>query len=602
MDDFTLALDPTSSLSLQHQLRRKLVDAINRGVLRPGRRLPSSRRLARLAGVSRNTVALAYDALLAEGHLVSRARSGVFVASDVPAGRVAAMTRAVTPISPVVERLAGAATDDAYFRCPNNWHKYPYPFIDGCIDPALIPLAEWREAMRLACSRQEALRWSTEGAVSAEAVLAEEIRTKILPAQGIDANADEVLMTLSSRHALQLVAELLVRRATPVVLEEPCDHELRRRLLDRQVEVILSDSCFPEPMPQNAVVFASAQPCARSAAFARENQRALLEDAARSGCIFVEHEVPQEVRDTPRIAPALRALDGSGRVVHVGSLSPLVAPGPAPGMIVADPRFIERARQLRGTLGADLPPVHQHAWAHFISLGHYAAALARARRMLGDRRRELRDALNHYLHKFVTIETFAGASAYWVRGASRLDAAELARCAAAIGVLIEPLRVGEHRNLFRLGVTGIPRDRIRAGIHALSRIIRDDPAQGSRRLADETLAPLDAGRLRAALAGATLLYNTVYGDPCTIEMRRDGVLVGRAGYASEDCDRGRWWIDAGRWFRQWQSWAYGEASGYTIVIDGDQMRLYSADGLLADTAVITRPARARASGRRQQSP
>jgi GntR family transcriptional regulator / MocR family aminotransferase len=64
--------------------------------------------------------------------------------------------------------------------------------------------------------------------------------------------------------------------------------------------------------------------------------------------------------------------------------------------------------------------------------------------------------------------------------------------------------------------------------------------------------------LRRAMAGRTLLYSTVYGEPCTIQARADGALVGRAGYANEDRDSGRWWIEGDRWFRQWHSWAYGE--------------------------------------------
>src|SRR3546814_12775824 len=85
-DDFNIVLDPGIALSLQQQLRQKIVDAIYRGVLRPGRRLPSSRQLAQRIGVSRNTVSLAYDALLSEGHLTSRARSGFYVASGMETG------------------------------------------------------------------------------------------------------------------------------------------------------------------------------------------------------------------------------------------------------------------------------------------------------------------------------------------------------------------------------------------------------------------------------------------------------------------------------------------------------------------------------------
>ena len=217
--------------------------------------------------------------------------------------------------------------------------------------------------------------------------------------------------------------------------------------------------------------------------------------------------------------------------------------------------------------------------------------MARGSLVLQERRTALRDALNHYLHKFVSIHTRTGASAYWVRGGAQLDAAELARTAATVGILIEPVEAPAG-SLLCMGVTSLPTAKIREGVERLARLVRRDPRSGSGHLREEA-APLLRGRvLQRAMAGTTLLYNTVYGEPCTIEVRPDGELVGRAGYADEDRDQGRWWIEGDRWFRQWHSWAYGEVVGFYTVVDGDQVRWFSADGQLADTAVIVRGGRA----------
>ena len=93
------------------------------------------------------------------------------------------------------------------------------------------------------------------------------------------------------------------------------------------------------------------------------------------------------------------------------------------------------------------------------------------------------------------------------------------------------------------------------------------------------------------MSGVRLLYNTVYGEPCTLELRADGSMAGVAGAGGEDCDQGRWWIEGDLWCRQWQQWAYGEAAAFSIVIDSDQLRWYSETGMLVDTAVIIRRSR-----------
>ena len=66
--------------SLNIQIRRAIIRAIEIGLLRSGDRMPSSRQLASLLGIARNTVTSAYHVLSDEGVLVSRQRIGIFIA------------------------------------------------------------------------------------------------------------------------------------------------------------------------------------------------------------------------------------------------------------------------------------------------------------------------------------------------------------------------------------------------------------------------------------------------------------------------------------------------------------------------------------------
>jgi GntR family transcriptional regulator/MocR family aminotransferase len=159
-------------------------------------------------------------------------------------------------------------------------------------------------------------------------------------------------------------------------------------------------------------------------------------------------------------------------------------------------------------------------------------------------------------------------------------------------VLIEPADVhyagDAPANVFRLGVTGIPEAKIRAGVAVLAGLIRE---RLSPSLDPAALAPvLPSGHaLRAAMAGATLLCVTVEGAPCTIELAADGAMTGRAGWAGEDRDEGRWWVEDAVWFRQWRTWAYGEAAGYRPLIDAGRVQWLNAEGRAVDEAVYVPP-------------
>ncbi len=263
--------------------------------------------------------------------------------------------------------------------------------------------------------------------------------------------------------------------------------------------------------------------------------------------------------------------------------------------MVADAPVIARLRRLRRISGAAPDPLLQRAWAYFIALGYYAAALHKARRILLARRTALRDALNHYLHAAVQIGTLPGSSAYWVRCRDGQDAQVLAARAAAAGVLIQPARLGELRDAFVMGTTSISEARIREGVRALARVFHASRAEHAGE--DEAPQILTGAALRRALAGKTFLYNTVYGEPCTIRICRSGELIGMAGYANDDPDRGRWWIDGGRWYRQWGHWAYGETEGFAVAVQGDQLFWYDDAGTLVDRAVILPDRRRRPTAR-----
>lgn len=69
---------------LYRQLYEQLRAAILNGLLAPGVRLPSSRKLADELGISRNSVVAVYEELLSEGYLVSQHGSGTSVSHELP--------------------------------------------------------------------------------------------------------------------------------------------------------------------------------------------------------------------------------------------------------------------------------------------------------------------------------------------------------------------------------------------------------------------------------------------------------------------------------------------------------------------------------------
>jgi GntR family transcriptional regulator/MocR family aminotransferase len=258
---------------------------------------------------------------------------------------------------------------------------------------------------------------------------------------------------------------------------------------------------------------------------------------------------------------------------------------------VANAEFIQHARRLRRMMLNHPPLNNQRAVAFFLSLGHYDSLMSRLARTLQERRLALRDALNFYRSVSIEISPEVGGTTYWARLPEDYDVEFIASEAERRGILIEPVghyyaNADHAENCFRIGVTSLPVEKIRPGVAELTELIRTLVSGRVEHLESSVGEWLTGEDLARAMSNRTIIYNVVYGVPCTIDLHADGTMTGTAGYANEDCDTGRWWVDGDRWHRRWEKWVYGEETAYYVVINDEQVKWFNGDHQLVDSAFI----------------
>src|SRR5215470_15966587 len=491
MRDLLFHLQRDSRTPLQTQLRELLVSAILQGQIPVGTPLPSSRKLAETLDVARNTVALAYQELVADGFLVAQERRGYFINGEILRGRApaVAVARAQAATPDWARRLKLQPTSQRNIVKPRDWQSYRYPFIYGQIDPALFPISEWRECSRQALSVEAVNEWAFDHYTEDDPMLVEQIRTRLLPRRGVRVGADEILVTVGAQHALYLLAALLVGRDDIVGIEDPGyadarnifllqTEKLRALGVDDQGLVIdkrLSgcDCIYATPSHQFPT----------TAHLSLERRQALLRRAAADDFIVIEDDYESEINHVGPPTPALKSLDGSDRVVFVASLSKTLAPGLRLGYMAGPADLIREARALRRLMLRHPPANNQRTVALFLALGHHDSLMRRLSHAFRERWQMMHAMLGRHLPD-CTVRPSVGGTACWVAGPSALDARETERHAAAEGILIEPgdvhfLAEPPPRNCFRLGFSSIPLDRIESGLKKLGDIVHAQLKQGN---------------------------------------------------------------------------------------------------------------------------
>jgi GntR family transcriptional regulator / MocR family aminotransferase len=471
-----------SRVSLQAQIREMLVSAILEGQIPLGAALPSTRVLARQLGVARNTVALAYELLVNEGYLETKSRSGHYVNPEILAGRTVARPQIVSaPEAPAIDwqrRVSSSLSRQRNIVKPADWQKYPYPFLYGQFDPAQTPIPGWRECSIQALSGTEARAWVGDLIDADDALLIEQIQTRLLPRRGVWATPDQILVTVGAQHALFLLATVLVGTATTVGVEDPGYPDARNIFASRTPSVAalpLDDQGLSLSSALDACEYVYVTPshqCPTNVTMPLARREALLDWAERRDRVLIEDDYEIELGFEGHVQPALKSLDRSGRVIYVSSLSKTLSPGIRLGYIVASPELVKELRALRRLMLRHPAANNERSVGLFLAMGYHDALLRRLKRTHVERSPLVADALARHLPD-VAVHTVAGASSFWLRFPDGVDTRALAAAAQREGVLIEPGDIffasdRPPRSHARLGFASIATDRIEPGIAALA--------------------------------------------------------------------------------------------------------------------------------------
>jgi GntR family transcriptional regulator/MocR family aminotransferase len=503
-ENLIITLDPSSGISLQAQIRQSIVELILNHSVLPGDKLPSSRMLSHQLKVSRNTVILAYQALVDTGYLQPRERSGYVVSDEAPTTRLVDTPGADQPFANIdastnlgtnLGTNAGTGKIDwdaklvqscSYIRPvqkPVNWREYAYPFLYGQVDDELFSHSEWRDCARQALGMRNFSTMVGDFGQHDDPMLVNYICSRSLPRRGIKARPEQILVTLGAQNALYLVAQLLVDQSKHVVIESPSYPDLRDILLQRTkaitaLPVDAGGLILDEEVLRRAdsVFITPSHQCPTTHTMSASRRRQLLDMAARHDLLVIEDDYEFEMNFLESPTPALKAQDNDGRVIYVGSLSKSVFPGLRLGYMVAPEGLIQQARALRHLILRHPPGHAQRTLAYFMALGHYDAQIRRLRRHLAERRRVLQSAIDAE-GLFSHSAAHFGGTSFWVSGPDWLDSRILAERAMQDGVLIEAGDVFFGRNTsplnyFRLSYSAISSERIPEGIARLGACMR----------------------------------------------------------------------------------------------------------------------------------
>nr|VUD28762.1 transcriptional regulator [Raoultella sp. NCTC 9187] len=393
-----------------HALRRAILD----GRLSAGAKIPSSRALAEVMGISRNSVIAGFERLSDEGYLVTREGAGTFVVTHIPdwliytddtgGGQVddlpsvGSLNPDITALRPLwSESQAGGGANRLFAVGVGCTDLFPYDLWGRLLGRV------WRQSRR-----EIGLHASPNGYQPLRRVICQYIQST----RGVNCTEDRVIIVNGIQQALDITARSLLSRGDEVWLDDPGYNGARGAFASvgatvRPVRVDSQGMDVDHGMthyPHARLAYtAPSHQFPLCATLSLTRRLALLEWAESRQAWIFEDDYNSEFRYAARSLQALQGLDKHNRVIYAGTFSKMMYPEFRLGFLVVPGHLREQFATTKYFSDLCSGYLEQAVLARFIAEGHYASHVRRVRKACYERKLALAAAVERYLPQKMTV-------------------------------------------------------------------------------------------------------------------------------------------------------------------------------------------------------
>ena len=352
------------SLPLYQQIYQQIKSDILLGYLSPNERILGTRTLAKMLGVSRNTVDRAYMQLTLEGYIGSRQNAGFYVLKLPKAFQSEKRFADDLPIKKVQ-----SSDEHIMYDLTNSSHT-----------SNLFPKKVWKKHYQTALDQlDEAEKLYTLQPFQGDFRLRKEISRYLERIRGVKCHPNQIIITSGLQQSLDYICQFLGNTQRKVLMEEPSYPKAREifkknaypiitaNVDDKGLDLTKVDKKADIEMiyttPSHQFPLGMIMPISR--------RQELLSFAQERNSFIIEDDYDSELRYYQRPIPALKSIDYLDRVIYLGTFSKILSPSFRMSYIVLPEQFTEAFLEKFQLYNSTVNLLNQLALANILSSGDY---------------------------------------------------------------------------------------------------------------------------------------------------------------------------------------------------------------------------------------
>jgi GntR family transcriptional regulator/MocR family aminotransferase len=479
-----IQVDRNASVTLHIQVCNSFISLITNGTLQSSDLLPSSRVLAELIGINRNTVKLAYEELISQGWAESIERKGVFVLSRLPIRSKKILPEVNKNISPQEPFIW---TNNFKNAIPSkNLQKTMLAIDDGFPDVRLAPVDVLMREYRSLSRRFYGRNFLKYGGPKGSEHLRIAICNYLSHTRGLVVSAENIIITKGSQMGIYLAAQLLLntsdhiavgvsnygfaddtfRHAGANLLRIPVDGKgmdidyLEDILHHKQIKAvyIIPHHHFP------TAVTMSAERRLKLLNLAKEYRFAIIED---------DYDFDFHYDNKPYLP--LASIDHNQNVIYIGSISKTFAPALRIGFMVGPSAFVEAASSLRELIDKQGDTLLEEAFAVLFDDGEMERHFRKSLKIYRQRRNLFCQILKSDFKDEIEFRIPEGGLAVWSTFDTNIDLIKMSEDSSKKGLYIDNGNFYKNESFFtngmRMGFASLDENEMVEALRILKKVL-----------------------------------------------------------------------------------------------------------------------------------
>lgn len=457
-------IDRQSGTAIYLQIAHQLINAIQRGFLVTGTRLPGTRHFSELLEVNRNTIVAVYEELDAQGWVQTRPNKGTFIIGKIDPRPQKIRNAQENQLAHYPKTTGFSFQKSNLLDNPFEHSSCEYVFNDGTPDIRLTQISHLSSLYSANLKRKSNHKKLGYYNHDGSEFFKQHLSNYLNQSRGLHISKDNILITRSTEMSVFITSEILLSPGD-IVLVGSLSYFSVNMIFQKSGATIMS-----VPIDEDGIDVAAVRDICKkhkirmlyitphhhyptTVTLSASRRIALLHLATEFGFIILEDDYDYDFHyDNSPLLP-LASADSNGMVIYIGAFGKSLAPGFRTGFIVAPENLMTEMRKHLGIIDRQGDVLMEQVLGEMIEAGEIHRYLKKSLKIYQERRDHIVDILQDQLREFIDFKKPAGGLAVWTRWKQPINLMKLSKACARNNLFIPKTLLYQHKELtaMRLG-------------------------------------------------------------------------------------------------------------------------------------------------------